>query len=121
MLEKSRPLTSNITSKESMALKSLKHTKEIRIQQTNKGNCMLVLNESIYTEKISSLLESGVYETLHEDPMSQIERKVFPSALKHKLTPYHSKPPHLYGLLKMHKPDIPLDQQLDLLTLPVMP
>jgi hypothetical protein len=28
--------------------------------------------------------------------------------LKHKLTPYNSKPPHLYGLPKVHKPDIPL-------------
>jgi hypothetical protein len=29
-------------------------------------------------------------------------------ALKRKLTPHHSKPPHLYGLPKIHKPDIPL-------------
>jgi hypothetical protein len=65
---------------------------------------MVVLNKSTYKEKISSLLESGVYEILHEDATSQIERKicrlhtkhitVLPAALKHKLTPYHSKPPH---------------------------
>jgi hypothetical protein len=30
------------------------------------------------------------------------------TGLIHKLTPYHSKPPHLYGLPKIHKPDIPL-------------
>jgi hypothetical protein len=30
------------------------------------------------------------------------------TALKHKLTPYHSKPPHLYGLPKIHKSNIPL-------------
>jgi hypothetical protein len=28
--------------------------------------------------------------------------------LKHKRTPYHSKPPHLYGLPKIHKPESPL-------------
>jgi hypothetical protein len=28
--------------------------------------------------------------------------------LKRKLTPYHSKPPHFYGLPKIHKLDIPL-------------
>jgi hypothetical protein len=58
---------------------------------------MAVLIESTYKEKLSSLLESGVYEILHKDPMSQIERQtwkllikhkpVLPIALKHKLTP----------------------------------
>ncbi|PNF39526.1 hypothetical protein B7P43_G11037, partial [Cryptotermes secundus] len=37
-------------------------------------------------------------------------------ALKHKLTPYQSKPPHLYGLPKMHKPDITLRPITSLLT-----
>jgi hypothetical protein len=36
MLEKLRPLTSNITRKESMALKYLKDNKEIRIIQLTK-------------------------------------------------------------------------------------
>jgi hypothetical protein len=35
-------------------------------------------------------------------------KTVLPVALKCKLTPYHSKYPHLYGLPKIHKPDIPL-------------
>jgi hypothetical protein len=49
--------------------------------------------------------------------MSQIEKNmrklltmhktVLRAGLKRKLTPYHSKPPHLYRLLKIHKPDIP--------------
>jgi hypothetical protein len=83
MLEKSRPLTSNISRKESMALKTLKDFKEIRILQTDKGNCMLELNESIYREKISSQLVSGVYKTLHKDPTSQIERKIQKLLTKH--------------------------------------
>jgi hypothetical protein len=45
-----------MTRRESMALKSLK-TKQIRILQADKGNCTVVLNESTYKEKISSLLE----------------------------------------------------------------
>jgi hypothetical protein len=48
MLEESKPVTSNISRKEFMALKSLQDNKEIRILQTDKGNCMVVLNESIY-------------------------------------------------------------------------
>jgi hypothetical protein len=35
-------------------------------------------------------------------------KSVLPTDLKGKLTPYHSKPPHLYGLPKIHKLDIPL-------------
>jgi hypothetical protein len=35
-------------------------------------------------------------------------KTTLPIDLKHRLTPYHSKPPHLYGLPKIHKPDIPL-------------
>jgi hypothetical protein len=52
------------------------------------------------------------------DPTSRIERKiqkllskhksVLSTVLKRKLTPYHSKPTHLYRLPKIHKPDIPL-------------
>jgi hypothetical protein len=67
-----------------MTLKSSKDDKEIRILQANKGNCMLVLNESTYKEKISSLLESGVYEILLKNPTSQIERKVRKLLTKHK-------------------------------------
>jgi hypothetical protein len=71
----------------------------------------VVLNESTYKERISSLLKS-------KDPTSQIERKtrqlltkyktVLPVALKRQLTPYHSKPSRFYGLPKIHTPDIPL-------------
>jgi hypothetical protein len=39
-----------------MTLKSLKDNKEIRILQADKGDCVVVLNESTYKEKISSLL-----------------------------------------------------------------
>jgi hypothetical protein len=111
MLEKSRPLTTNISGEESMGSVSLEDNKEIRISCTNKGNCMPVSHESTYKEMISSLLESGIYEIPREDPPSQIERKmlsknkiVLPIALKHKLTPYHSKPPYLHGLPKKHNP-----------------
>jgi hypothetical protein len=49
---------------------------------------------------------------------AQIERKVqklvckhrsaLPTDLKQMLAPYHSKPLHLYGFPKLHKPDVPL-------------
>jgi hypothetical protein len=67
-----------------MALKSLKHNKEVRIPQADKGNCTVVFNESAYNEKISCLLESGVYEIQHKDPTFQIERKIWKLLTKHK-------------------------------------
>jgi hypothetical protein len=75
MLEKSKPLTFNTTRKESVALKSLKGNKEIRIVQAERENCTVGLDEST-CKKISSLLESGSYEILRKDPTSQIERKI---------------------------------------------
>jgi hypothetical protein len=55
---------------------------------------------------------------LPKDPAAKAERRVQKVLSKHKTalltdikckpTPYHSKPPHLYGLPKVHKPDIPL-------------
>jgi hypothetical protein len=118
MLEKSNLRSSNITRMESRALISSKQDREIKILPADKGNCTVVLNDSTYKQKIFSLLESGVYETLKKDPTSQIERKIrrllfkhksiLSTDLKRKLTSYHSKHPHLYGLPKIHKPDIPL-------------
>jgi hypothetical protein len=71
----------------------------------------MVLDESTYKERIFSLLQSGTYKILSKDPMSQIERKIQQLHTKHKtrkLTPYHSKPPQLYDLPKIHRRDIPL-------------
>jgi hypothetical protein len=97
MLEKAKPGSSNMTRRESMALKSFKNNRHIRILQADKGNCTVVLNESTYKEKIFSLLDSDVYEILRKDSTAQIERKtrtlltkhksVLPVALKRRLTP----------------------------------
>jgi hypothetical protein len=77
-----------------------------------------VLDEFKYKYKLSTLLESGVYEPLPKDPTAKVEKKVqklhsrhktaLPTDLNNKLTPYHSKPPHLHVHPRIHKPDIPL-------------
>jgi hypothetical protein len=97
-------------------VRSLRLNKDIRILQADKSNGTVVLDESEYKDKLNIFLESEVYECLPEDPTAKVERKVhtllskhktaLPTVLKHTLTPYHSKPPHLYGLPKVHKPDI---------------
>jgi hypothetical protein len=107
-----------MSKKELKTMRSLMHNKDIRILQADKGNCMVVLDESKYKDKLITLLESTVNEPLPKDPTAKLRRKVYKLLSKHKtalsnnlkckLTPYNSKPPHLYGLPKVHKPDIPL-------------
>jgi hypothetical protein len=118
MLQKSKPITSNITREEYTAIKSLKLNKNIRILPADKGDCSIVLNETTYKDKLNTLLESGTYKILSSDPMVKIERKIQTHLSKHKsafstnqkikLTLYHSKALHLYGLPKIHKSRIPL-------------
>jgi hypothetical protein len=88
MLEKSKPLKTNIIKKEFMELKSLK-SKEVRILQPEKGKCTVVLNEITF-KNISSLLESGVYGIICQVPLSQIESKVRQRLTKHNIVTCHS-------------------------------
>jgi hypothetical protein len=67
--------------------------------------------------KLNTSLESRVYETLWRYPTAKVEKNIMKllskhrsvlTKLKHKLAPYHSKPLHLYQLLKIQETDIPL-------------
>jgi hypothetical protein len=118
MLQKSKPITSNIAREEYRAIKSLKLNKN-RILPADKGYCSVVLDETSYKDKLNTLLESGAYEILSSDPTKKkTERKIQTLLSKHKsafsinqkrkLTPYHSKQPHLYRKPKIHKSGIPL-------------
>jgi hypothetical protein len=94
-------------------MRSLRLNKDIRILQAEKGNCTVVLDESEYRDKLNALLESGVYESLPIDPTAKVDKKVQKLLSEHKTAlptdlKHHSKPPHLHGLPKVHKPDIPL-------------
>jgi hypothetical protein len=112
MLEKSKYSGPNMTMKELKAVKSLRLNKGFRILNSEKGICTVEFDEFKYKEKLNTLLECGVYELFPKDPTAKVERNIqkllskdktsLPTDLKHKLTPYHSKPPHLYGLPKIH-------------------
>jgi hypothetical protein len=57
VFESSRP---NMTTKEFKAVKSLRLDKDIRNLQADRGNCVVVLDESKYKDKLNALLESEV-------------------------------------------------------------
>jgi hypothetical protein len=76
MLEKSKSPMPNMTKMELKAMKSLRLNKDIRILQEDKGNCMVVLDESKYKDKLNTLVEYGVYVLLPKDPTAKVEGKV---------------------------------------------
>jgi hypothetical protein len=65
-----------MTTKELKAVKSLRLTKDNRILQADKSNCTVVFDEFKHKEKLDTLLESGVYESLPKDPTANVERRI---------------------------------------------
>lgn len=118
VLEKQRKPTTNLTKPEVSAMRDLQKDKSIKILPADKGNASVIMDTTTYEEKIDDVLKKGKYRLLKSDPTSSIERKIYstlkkykehiPDRLRTSLTPHYSKPPHLYGLPKIHKPDIPL-------------
>jgi len=76
----------------------------------------VILNTVNYKQKITSLLEDPSHRRLTRDPTDLTERKTTPMLKKSTLTedickqlcPVGSRPPRLYGLLKIHKEGVPL-------------
>jgi hypothetical protein len=62
-------------------VKSLRLNKDIRILQTDKCNCAVVLDDSKYRDKSDTLLESRINE-----PLPKVERKLQKLLSKHKTT-----------------------------------
>lgn len=108
----------NLTHEECRAVSILGKDDTIKILPADKGNATVVLDTALYKEKISETLQAGKYTLLNKDPTESFERKVASTLRKHKqffsdklrtrLTPHHSKTPHMYGLPKIHKPEVPL-------------
>jgi hypothetical protein len=106
MLDKSKSTTLNMM----RCIRALKENKYIRILLADKGISKVVLDDSEYLIKLNLLLESGVYEPLPKYPTFAVEEKVrkllskysnaLPTCLKHQLTPYQCKPPHLMVFLR---------------------
>ena len=122
IIKNARPPNSNISKEESQAIKSLKEkTKEdIIILNADKGNCTVVMNQSEYNQKINELLQTNAYHQIEHDPTVKIEGKLqrlwrsmknkynIPYKEYMKIYPSGSTCPRLYGLPKVHKPNVPL-------------
>ena len=108
----------NLTKEEIKAVSILGKDDSVKILPADKGNATVVLDSVPYKDKLSDTLKAGKYTQLNKDPTESFERKVASTLRKHKkyfsekrrtfLTPHHSKVPHMYGLPKIHKQDVPL-------------
>lgn len=117
-LEQLSKLNQNLTKIEKSSIGNLRRDKTIKILPADKGNATVVLDTNTYNDKINTLIGEGHYTKLTKDPTQTIENKIRTILFKHKheftdlerrlLTPHYSKPPHFYGLPKIHKPNIPL-------------
>lgn len=108
----------NLEKEEFKAVSILGKDDTVKVLPADKGNATVVLDAETYKEKITETLQAGKYTLLTKDPTESFERKVANTLRKHKalfsdkqrtrLTPHHSKIPHMYGLPKIHKPNVPL-------------
>ena len=75
--------------------------------------------ETDYDRKIEEMLRTGIYGKLRGDftaTQNRLSHKLkrlennreITNTLCNKLRPTHSQPPRIYGLLKIHRPDVPL-------------
>ena len=111
----------NLQPHQRRALKNLKAKKQrLRILPTDKGNATVLLSHEQYHSKMTEHISSGPYTLLQRDPTSSLPGKVY-RVLKKLLKEekidisvfnscrnLHPRPPQLYGLPKIHKPNTPI-------------
>ena len=116
-----RPTRSNISRGEREALKNLKNDESITIVKADKGNCTVVLDTTDYQSKMNDLLsDEDTYTSIRKNPVKKIERILnakllalkrngrFTEAQYFKLRSTDGIIPRIYGLIKIHKNDLPL-------------
>ena len=110
-----------MTKDERQALKRLKTDENIVILPADKGRVTVVMDKTDYYDKMDTLVnDKQTYEGLKRDPTPALQRKLNSKLLDLKKTDvidiqrYNRlrcrvpQPPKLYGLPKLHKPNIPM-------------
>ena len=117
----SSSLTDSNLTKDEQALKRLKTDENIVILPADKGRVTVVMDKTDYYDKMDTLVnDKQTYEELKRDPTPSLQRKLNSKLLNLKKTDvidiqrYNRlrcrvpQPPKLYGLPKLHKPNIPM-------------
>ena len=120
----SKSLSKNLSKNEWLALKSLSRNKEIIVCKPDKGNGVVVIDQKDYVSKLQSLLaDTSKFKPLSQDPLKltlsreeklrKFLRTLIPKGSLtegqyHDIAPSGSHPGRLYGLPKIHKPEVPV-------------
>lgn len=86
------------------------------IVPADKGNATVIMDTNDYNRKMEALLDPDTYQIKTRDPTSGVERKTiqlikqmnWDQETVKQIQPAQSRPPRLYGLPKIHKPEVPL-------------
>ena len=110
----SRP-TQNLTRDQLKALKDLKKDDTIVILPADKGKAVVLLDSLEYHNKINELVSdnSKFQKIKSKNPITKIEKELKQMIKKvglekEVMIKEHCKPPHIYGLPKVHKEGVPL-------------
>ena len=111
----------NLTKDERQALKRLKNDNDILILPADKGRVTVVMDKTDYHDKMDELVnDKQTYEVLKRDPTPALQRKLSSKLLQLKkadaidIRRYNRlrcpvpQPAKLYGLPKLHKPNVPM-------------
>ena len=120
-LVNSKQKPSNLNTKQTMALKSLKKkSKDLKIVPADKGNATVVMANYQCQQKMEEHVNSGTYSLLKKNPTESLSIKldaVLKKLLKEdKISKsfydnsrvLHPRAPQIYGLPKIHKPGNPI-------------
>ena len=111
---------SNLTKEQRTALKEFRGLEDEVILPADKGNATVMMRRCDYDRKMEEMLGTGTYGKLRGDPTATQENRLsrklkglekngeIRNTLYNKLRPTGSQLPRIYGLPKIHKPDIPL-------------
>ena len=127
VLSNQKPQTSNLSSEEKEALKSLRSDHSIIVTKSDKGNQIVVMNRKDYEQKVEEHIISGPYLLIPDEKRRTVLNKMkalstqFLRKVKDKLgkscwftlNPKTSSASRFYGLPKIHKPSVPLRPIVD--------
>ncbi|XP_049267759.1 uncharacterized protein LOC119378700 [Rhipicephalus sanguineus] len=119
--------TSSMSLLDKEAMKRLQNNKSIVILPADKGNATVVMNRDDYVSKMTEhLQDETTYSKIDRDPTRKIESelqklltdvfKFVPPEKKHlynRLLCHTGSAPAIYGLPKVHKPNVPLRPIVD--------
>ncbi|XP_050515797.1 uncharacterized protein LOC126890693 [Diabrotica virgifera virgifera] len=114
-------------------LKSIKlkiSSQNLIFSKADKGNCLVILDQDSYNNKVSSFLEENHFTLIPTDPSKRFIGKLkdnikkYSEFLSDHEAPYHKLPgnpliPRLYGLPKIHKVGIPIRPVVSFINTPV--